>query len=66
MNKNSRITVRCTSHEKQALLLMAQQDERSPSDVTRRMIRQEAQRRGIASSLPGLEPAKGITMVEPA
>lgn len=47
LRRPNSVTTRMTLREKHALALMAAQDDRSPSEMVRELVRQEAVRRGV-------------------
>jgi hypothetical protein len=47
MNKTAQIGVRFTPQEREALVLIAKDEERTISDVLRVIVRREASRRGL-------------------
>lgn len=47
MERTEVVSIRLSPQEKRALMLLAQHDQRSPSEWVREMIRREAARQGI-------------------
>jgi predicted transcriptional regulator len=63
MTKTERLTVKVLPAHKQALERIAEREDTSSAAIMRRLIRQEAERRGVwpvsTQTLPAAQPAGG-------